>query len=117
MFTASITPESRGGSSRIVGRGETVREWLAARNILAVRLDNIGDVIMLGPALRAVKETSPEARLTLLASPAGATAVPLLPWIDDVIVCRATWQDVGGHMPFDPERELQLIEILSEGKF
>jgi ADP-heptose:LPS heptosyltransferase len=94
-----------------------VNEWLAARNILAVRLDNIGDVIMLGPALRAVKETSPEARLTLLASPAGATAAPLLPWIDDVIVCRATWQDVGGHISFDPERELQLIHMLSERKF
>ena len=93
-----------------------MNEWLAARNILAVRLDNIGDVIMLEPALRAVKETSPEARLTLLASPAGATAVPLLPWIDDVIVCRATWQDVGGHMSFDPERELQLINMLSECK-
>ncbi len=93
-----------------------MNEWLAARNILAVRLDNIGDVIMLGPALRAVKETSPEARLTLLASPAGATAVPLLPWINDVIVCRATWQDVGGHISFDPERELQLINMLSECK-
>ncbi|MEA2526912.1 MAG: hypothetical protein QOF73_4139, partial [Thermomicrobiales bacterium] len=32
--------------------------WLEARNLLAVRLDNAGDVIMLGPALRAVKETS-----------------------------------------------------------
>src|SRR2546430_14827516 len=71
-------------------------QWLAARNILAIRLDNIGDVIMLGPALRAVKETSLDARLTLLASPAGATAAPLLPWIDDVIVCRAIWQDIGG---------------------
>lgn len=92
-------------------------EWLSAHNILAIRLDNIGDVIMLGPALSAIKETSIDARLTLLASPAGATAVPLLPWIDDVIVCRATWQDVGGHMPFDPERELQLIKMLSERKF
>ena len=66
-------------------------KWLAAHNILAIRLDNIGDVIMLGPALRAVKETLLDARLTLLASPAGATAVPLLPWFDDVIVCRAPW--------------------------
>ena len=41
-----------------------MHEWLAAKHILAVRLDNIGDVIMLGPALRAVKETSPNARLT-----------------------------------------------------
>src|SRR6266566_2593110 len=94
-----------------------MNEWIAAQNILAIRLDNIGDVIMLGPALRAVKETLLDVRLTLLASPAGATAVSLLPWIDDVFVCRATWQDIGGHMPFDPERELQLIKILSERKF
>ena len=71
-----------------------MNEWLAAKNILAVRLDNIGDVIMLGPALRAVKETSPQAQLTLLASPAGSNAVPLLPWIDDVITWRPVWQDV-----------------------
>src|SRR5579859_2794879 len=91
--------------------------WLAARNILAIRMDNTGDVLMLGPALRAVKETLPEARLTLLASPAGASAAPLLPWLDDVIVWRATWQDVGGRIPFDPNRELQLIDLLSERNF
>jgi ADP-heptose:LPS heptosyltransferase len=92
-------------------------KWLDAHNILAIRLDNIGDVIMLGPALRAVKETSLDSQVTLLASPAGAAAVPLLPWIDYVIVCRAPWQDVGGHVPFDPERELQLIKMLSERTF
>lgn len=94
-----------------------MNEWLAARNILAVRLDNIGDVIMLGPALRAVKETPPQARLTLLASPAGATAAPLLPWIDDVIVWRASWQDVGGRILFNPAHELKLINLLSERSF
>ncbi len=94
-----------------------MKEWLLARNILAVRLDNIGDVIMLGPALRAVKETSPQARLTLLASPGGATAAPLLPWIDDVMVWRPVWQDVGGRMPFDPAREWELIRRLAEQRF
>ncbi len=92
-------------------------EWLAARNILAVRMDNIGDVVMLGPALRAIKETSPEARITLLASPGGATAVPLLPWVDDVIVWRAIWQDVGGRMPFDSVRERELIADLAARNF
>ena len=94
-----------------------MNEWLAAKNILAVRLDNIGDVVMLGPALRAVKETSPQARLTLLASPAGSTAVPLLPWIDDVITWRPIWQDVGGCMPFHPARERELINMLAERQF
>ncbi len=57
--------------------------WRAAREILAIRPDNIGDVIMLGPALRVVKETSPQARIVLLASPAAAAAALLLPWIDE----------------------------------
>ena len=91
--------------------------WLEAKKILAVRLDNIGDVIMLGPALRAVKETVPQAHLTLLATPGGATAVPLLPWIDDVIVWRPIWQDVGGRMPFDPARERELIDLLAGQEF
>ncbi len=94
-----------------------MNEWLAAKNILAIRLDNIGDVLMLGPALRAVKETSPQARLTLLASPAGATAVPLLPWIDDVMVWRPIWQDVGGRMALNPARERELIALLAERNF
>jgi ADP-heptose:LPS heptosyltransferase len=94
-----------------------MNKWLAACNILAVRLDNIGDVIMLGPALRAVKETLPQARLTLLASPAGATAAPVLPWIDDTIVWRPVWQDVNGHIPFDPAVERALINLLAERAF
>ena len=94
-----------------------MHEWLTAKHILAVRLDNIGDVIMLGPALRAVKESSPQARLTLLASPVGATAVPLLPWVDDVITWHTIWQDVGGRIPFDPRRERELIDLLTRREF
>lgn len=90
--------------------------WEQARDILAIRLDNAGDVIMLGPALRAVKERSPQARITLLASPAGARAAPLLPWIDDVLVWRAIWQDLGG-MPRDPGRELELVRDLAARGF
>ena len=94
-----------------------MKKWLEAKNILAVRLDNIGDVIMLGPALRAVKETSPHAHITLLASPSGSATAPLLPWIDDVLVWRATWQDVGGRFPFDPRREQELIALLADQHF
>jgi ADP-heptose:LPS heptosyltransferase len=90
--------------------------WLAARNLLAVRLDNAGDVIMLGPALRAIKTTSPECQITLLASPAGAKAAPLLPWIDTVLVWRSIWQDLG-QFPFDPARENELIQLIAERSF
>jgi len=94
----------------------TANPWLAARNLLAVRLDNTGDVVMLGPALRAIKATSPAARLTLLATPGGALAAPLLPWVDDLIVWRPVWQDLGS-LPFDPPRERELIDRLAAGRF
>lgn len=93
-----------------------MRRWLEARNILAIRLDNAGDVLMLGPALRAIRETAPEARLTLLASPAGSAAAPLLPWLDSVITWRASWQDLG-RLAFSPEREMELIARLRARAF
>jgi ADP-heptose:LPS heptosyltransferase len=90
--------------------------WLRARHLLVVRLDNAGDVIMLGPALRAVKNANPAVRLTLLASPAGAKAAALLPWIDDLIVFRSIWQDLG-QLPFQPARELAFVHDLAERAF
>jgi ADP-heptose:LPS heptosyltransferase len=90
--------------------------WLTATNLLVVRMDNAGDIVMLGPALRAIKATSPEARITLLGSPAGSKAAMLLPWIDEVITWRAVWQDLG-HLPFDPPRERELIDLLAERAF
>jgi ADP-heptose:LPS heptosyltransferase len=65
--------------------------WAEARNILAVRLDNLGDVLMATPALAAILETLPAAKLTLLGSPAGAALVRHLPMIDAVIGWRAPW--------------------------
>jgi ADP-heptose:LPS heptosyltransferase len=91
--------------------------WADARNLLLVRLDNIGDVVLLSAAIRNLRERLPDARLTLMASPAGAKAVPLLPWLDDLMVWRAIWQDVGGKMPLDPGRELQLVDDLRERQF
>lgn len=92
-------------------------DWLKARNILAVRLDNMGDVVMLGPALRAVNAASSEVKITLLGSPAGVQAAALLPWIDDTIEWRPIWQDVGSRMPLDPHRELELVALLKDRDF
>ncbi|UMG93653.1 glycosyltransferase family 9 protein [Nocardioides sp. TF02-7] len=58
---------------------------------LAVRLDNIGDLLVTGPALRALRATSD--RLTLLCGPRGRAVAPLLPGIDDVVCWRAPWID------------------------
>ncbi|MBE9167012.1 glycosyltransferase family 9 protein [Pleurocapsales cyanobacterium LEGE 06147] len=96
--------------------GEKANEWQNARNILVIRLDNIGDVIMTSPALRAIKENFPETKLTLMASPAGALTKPLLPWVDEVLPWRVLWQDLG-RLDFDPAREWELIETLNQRQF
>jgi ADP-heptose:LPS heptosyltransferase len=80
-------------------------------------LDNAGDVVMVGPALRALKAAWPAARLTLLASPAGGSAARLLPWVDDVMTWRASWQDASSALPLDPEREQALMCALRERAF
>ncbi|HLL49679.1 MAG TPA: glycosyltransferase family 9 protein, partial [Thermomicrobiales bacterium] len=90
--------------------------WLTARDLLAVRLDNAGDVVMVGPALRAIKTAAPECQITLLASPAGAKAASLLPWVDSVLVWRSIWQDLG-QLPFDPAREKDLIQLIADRSF
>jgi len=91
-------------------------EWAKARNVLVMRLDNIGDVIMTSPALRAIKENLPECRITLMASPAGEQAAPLLPWVDEVLPWRVLWQDLG-RLDFNPAREWELVQTLSDRHF
>lgn len=91
--------------------------WDQARRVLAVRLDNIGDVVMLGPALRTLRRYLPDAHVTLLASNGGSQAAPLLPWVDAVMVERVVWQDASNRLPVDPARELALVARIAEGRF
>jgi lipopolysaccharide heptosyltransferase II len=68
-----------------------IAEWQNARSVLCVRLDAMGDVLMTTPALRALRESLPDRRVTLLTSPSGAEAAALVPWVDEVIVYEAPW--------------------------
>ncbi|MDG5808301.1 glycosyltransferase family 9 protein [Streptomyces ossamyceticus] len=56
---------------------------------LVVRLDSAGDVLLAGPAVRAVAAGS--ARTTLLCGPQGVAAARLLPGVDEVLVHDAPW--------------------------
>ncbi len=70
-------------------------DWANAKRLLCVRLDNMGDVLMCTPALRALRRARPGRRLTLLTSAAGAAAAHFIPWLDDVIVHAASWVKAG----------------------
>ncbi|MDT0233367.1 glycosyltransferase family 9 protein [Curtobacterium sp. BRB10] len=61
----------------------------AGRRVLVARLDSFGDVLVAGPAVRAVAAGA--AHVTMLCGPQGAPAADLLPGIDRVRVWAAPW--------------------------
>jgi ADP-heptose:LPS heptosyltransferase len=56
---------------------------------LVVRLDSAGDVLLAGPAVRAV--TAGSDRVTMLAGPPGAAAAGLLPGVHEVLEWHCPW--------------------------
>jgi len=63
--------------------------WPEVRNILCVRFGSLAGVLMCTPAMRALRESLPGSRLTLLGSASGAAAAPFIPELEDVIVHEA----------------------------
>lgn len=90
--------------------------WAAARDILCVRLDSLGDVLMTTPALRALRASVPGRRLTLLTSPAGAEAGGLVPDVDEVIVYEAPWLKATAPRT-DSAPELAMASLLRRRRF
>src|SRR3954462_15808489 len=90
--------------------------WRHARKIICVRLDAMGDVLMTTPALGALRRAHPDRRLTLLASPSGAEAAALVPWVDEIIVYEAPWMKATAPGR-DPATDLAFIERLSRARF
>ncbi len=92
-------------------------QWRSVRQILAIRLDNLGDVLVTTPALHAIKASLPTARITLLTSPVGAQVARLNPDVDDVIVYEAPWMDPWHKLPQNSQREQHMIETIRERRF
>jgi lipopolysaccharide heptosyltransferase II len=90
--------------------------WTTAENILCIRLDTIGDVIMTTPALRSLKTSRPQRRITLMTSAAGAAIAPQIAEIDEVIVYDAPWlKATAPRISSTPE--FQMIEQLRRRQF
>ena len=65
-------------------------DWKHCKNILCIRADNMGDVIMSTPALRALKETF-DCKITLLTSASGAVISEYLDQVDEVMAVDLPW--------------------------
>jgi len=89
------------------------RAWHATRRILAVRLDNLGDVLMTTPALRALQADGAR-HVTLLASGAGAAAAPFIPEVDALMTTTAPWFPAA---PPEPAALLETVAALREAAF
>jgi ADP-heptose:LPS heptosyltransferase len=60
-------------------------------HVLVARQDSMGDVLLAGPAVRAVAAGA--GRVTLLCGPRGRDAARMLPGVDEVVVAHAAWID------------------------
>lgn len=92
------------------------RAWEKAGNLLCVRLDAIGDVLMTTPAIRALRESHPQRRITLLTSPSGAEVARLIPEIDTTIRYAPPWMKATPPRT-DASTEYAMAEILRRMRF
>lgn len=67
-----------------------MESWHNCKNILVVRLDNMGDLLMSTPAIRALKESF-GSRITVLTSSMAAGIAHHIPEIDEIITFNVPW--------------------------
>ncbi len=79
-------------------------------HVLAVRADSAGDVLLTGPAIRALAAGAD--RLTLLCGPRGEAAAALLPGVDDLVSWHTPWIDPEPK-PVDPVKVSALVDRLA----
>ncbi len=79
-------------------------------NVLAVRQDNNGDVLLAGPALRALSAGS--TRLSLLCGPSGRAAAETLPGVDDILCFEAGWIEANPR-PVEPAKFAALVAAVA----
>ncbi len=84
------------------------------KNVLCIRADNMGDVLMSTPAFRALKETF-DCNITLLTSQMGNLIAPFIKEIDDTIIANVPW--VKTNHPADEIEFAKLIQTLASRAF
>ena len=73
-------------------------EWKSCKKILVIRPDNMGDLLMSAPAIRALSESF-KCDITLLTSTMALEAASLLPWINEVICYDFPWIKTANALP------------------
>jgi len=92
------------------------RGWQNANNILCVRLDSLGDVLMTSPAFRALKEGGTDRKITLLTSKSGGAIAPLIPEVNGTMIYDPPWMKASQPAQ-DSKAEFRMIEQLKKYEF
>ena len=79
--------------------------------VLVARLDNAGDVLLTGPAVRAVA-SAPGVEVVFLCRPGSRQAAALLPGVDHILTFEAPWVPLDPPS-FDPATVADLVETVS----
>jgi ADP-heptose:LPS heptosyltransferase len=87
---------------------------VAVSRALVVRLDSAGDVLLAGPAVRAV--AARHGPVTMLVSPLGADAARLLPGVSEVVVWSSPWV-LADPPPVDGADIAALVDRLAAARF
>ena len=83
------------------------------RRILLIQISAIGDVILLTPALRAIRKQFPHARLTMVTSPINQQLLQNCPYIDEILTFRPdSHRDASS-----PSRFVAFVHSLRERQF
>jgi len=100
-------------ASTAAGNVDRQAAWRGVRRLLAVRVDNLGDVLMTTPALAAAAQSLPGVEIALLGGPRAGALAPHLSMVREIIPARVPW------MPgeVDPGDEHMLVERLADGRF
>jgi lipopolysaccharide heptosyltransferase II len=92
-----------------------VAAWRGVRRLLAIRVDNLGDVLMTTPALAAAAESVPGLEITLLGSPSAVALAPHLAMVRDVMPARVSWVRHADGLA--PEDDAGLVARIARGRF
>lgn len=89
--------------------------WRDCSNLLIIRPDNMGDLLMSAPAIRALKQFIKKGKITLLTAEQTASAADLLPYIDETLVANLPWVKQEDYL--DPGQFSMLVDQLKQYRF
>jgi ADP-heptose:LPS heptosyltransferase len=89
-------------------------QWNTCKNLLCVRLDNMGDVLMSAPAMASLKESF-QCKITLLTSSMAAPMAGQIPVIDEVLIFDVPW--VKSNVAPDPAAVETIVNMLRQKSF